>query len=940
MPFKKQHLGRSPYSGETKGIFIARANELLFFIHDILEPEEPTHNIIAISGQGGVGKSTLVNRFMEEACTTNFKEYCLVARVDERQTTAASVIERFADQLGTTSQPLKEFEKALTRYKEAARRTGGERDEEQEGLIREAVDLAGTVVEDLPLAGGLGGLVHKEANTLTGLIMNEAQRKQYLKDAATLEDPLRELTRAFVNDLNHITEIQVHSGPRGTKRPRRVILFFDTFEQLASTIVPWLLDYFLETEISPNVVLVVAGRDPLDHSLPDDPKRWLPYSDNGDMYAIALQSFTEEETTAYLKERGTTDSTKVKQIWHLSRGLPLWLGLLTSNPEGRIDPTADVVENFLRWIPKQEPHKRRLALDAALLSLPFNQDNLAAFPYVGDDAPALYEWLVHQPFVLSNPQDGRHSYHEVAQEMFGRHLYQRSHEDECTTRQMIANYYLQRLEQLQREGGKDIYTSAEWLDFMLASAQQLFLLPDQTSHNRATEQVLIAYEFAREPETIARMLRNLAQFIQERASHHILAKMRQVIEQLLQCIEADQAKHKEEHLSLLGALLEHVTSIPSFSMVAIAYLYRRRGRTYRALERHEQAIQDCKHALDLSSQYKQAYLSRGNIYRDLKEYERAIEDYTQALNIDSQYKLVYHNRGLAYYDFKKYEQAIEDYTHALDIDPQYKSAYNNRGCAYSALKEYEQAIEDYTHALNIDPQYSIAYYRRGRAYSALKEYECAIQDYTHALDINPQNKWAYASRGDAYRKLKKYEQAIQDYTYALDIDPQYIWPYFSRGYVYLWQRDLLRAKDEFLKSWQLNSATVIYGWMIASVEMCLQEKPDITMAERLETYARLNLQNYVASICQGVAQWLRGNLEQALEELEQASKLNPNSESALFWKGIVYASLQEDDAAMTAIEKSLELDLPPVLLAPLRWFEQDRPEFYEKYAKPLLARFE
>jgi hypothetical protein len=34
------------------------------------------------------------------------------------------------------------------------------------------------------------------------------------------------------------------------------------------------------------------------------------------------------------------------------------------------------------------------------------------------------------------------------------------------------------------------------------------------------------------------------------------------------------------------------------------------------------------------------------------------------------------------------------------------------------------------------------------------------------------------------------------------------------------------------------------------------------------------------------------------------------------------------------------LELPPLLLAPLRWFEQEKPEFYEKYVVPLLAKYE
>lgn len=51
---------------EARTLFIGRMGELLFFVQNILKPEEPTHNIISISGQGGVGKSTLLARYIAE----------------------------------------------------------------------------------------------------------------------------------------------------------------------------------------------------------------------------------------------------------------------------------------------------------------------------------------------------------------------------------------------------------------------------------------------------------------------------------------------------------------------------------------------------------------------------------------------------------------------------------------------------------------------------------------------------------------------------------------------------------------------------------------------------------------------------------------------------------------------------------------------------------
>ena len=141
-----------------------------------------------------------------------------------------------------------------------------------------------------------------------------------------------------------------------------------------------------------------------------------------------------------------------------------------------------------------------------------------------------------------------------------------------------------------------------------------------------------------------------------------------------------------------------------------------------------------------------------------------------------------------------------------------------------------------------------------------------------------------------------------------------------------------------MQSWQLDPTDMNYGWMIEFVDMC-QKKPSLAMIERLETLAERNPESHYAYICKGVAHLLCREFEKALKELEQASKLDPDSEDAYFWISIAYASLGQDDEAKAAIDRSLELKLPPVLLTPLRWLGEDRQDFYEKYVEPLLTSY-
>jgi predicted transcriptional regulator of viral defense system len=85
-----------------------------------------------------------------------------------------------------------------------------------------------------------------------------------------------------------------------------------------------------------------------------------------------------------------------------------------------------VVKIYLDSIPEQDTDKRRLAHVAALLSRPFKQDDLAAFPFLAQqDILALYEWLTEQSFV-QRTQNGRYCYPELATELFSGDLYQTS----------------------------------------------------------------------------------------------------------------------------------------------------------------------------------------------------------------------------------------------------------------------------------------------------------------------------------------------------------------------------------------------------------------------------------------------------------------------------------------------------------------------------------
>lgn len=919
-----------PFNNKSDALFDARMGELLFFVQNILKPEEPTHNIISISGQGGVGKSTLLTRMIAETHTPGFKDYCLTALVDEGQTSAVSMMQKFADQLRLEG----EFQKVLHRYEDAELKLKTDRENGtlQDAALSGVPNLAGAAVEGVPF---VGPMLREGVKTTAQYFLARYYSNLARGDAERLLDPIADLTRAFVQELNRLVGISKVPGSRPTKR-RRVILFFDTFEQLAEVAGSWLLEYFLQADINSNIVLIIAGRTPLGHAT-SSPKRWLPYYDSQIIYSISLNSFTQDETGDYLEERGITDPDRKQTIWRLSRGLPLYLGLLTSNPQSEVDPTKDVVVNFLRWIPEQDQLKRRLVLNAALFSKPFTQDDLEAFQYVSEDErSALYDWLTGLPFVRS--QEGQYRYHELVQELFSRHLYQRSKKEYYATRRAIANYYQQVLEELQQEEEKELDETSESLELLLAVTYQLLLLPDEASHIKAIEYAFRAERHRKQHGELGKMLHEL---FEEQPANLATSSARRTVGLLLHYFEAG-AHNQNVLVDLLVAiddLLGEVAYESSVSRKLLATLYQRRGMIFHSREELPEAISNFNRALEFAPKSTSIYTERGNVYRWMGEFQQAIRDFDAALELNPKNSAAYAYRGLAYSQQGNYQQALEDCNRALELDPQDGWAYISRSMIYNGLGEYQRAIEGCNTALKLDPQHaSRAYLQRGIAYRELEDYQHALEDFDQAIERDPYFTVNYLQRGIADSELKDYQRAIEDFNQAIEIAPKNAWACGQRAYMYLQVQNTQQARADYLRSWELDETEIYYGWMAEWIGM-IDEEPTSGMAQRLESLAAIDPQSYLAYVCRGVAWYLQKRFEQSLTELKQAITLGPEEWDAYFWKGMVCAALKRDEDAKSAVEKSLEVDLPPVLLAPLRWFEQDRSDFYEQYVVLLLARY-
>lgn len=106
-------------------------------------------------------------------------------------------------------------------------------------------------------------------------------------------------------------------------------------------------------------------------------------------------------------------------------------------------------------------------------------------------------------------------------------------------------------------------------------------------------------------------------------------------------------------------------------------------------------------ALQLKTDYKEAYFARGYIYYQTNKINEAISDFSQAIKIDSKLPDAYYHRALCYYQLNDYKNALNDFNKTIELVPDFIDAYNKRANIYFLLDNYELAIKDYDKSLSL-----------------------------------------------------------------------------------------------------------------------------------------------------------------------------------------------------------------------------------------------
>jgi uncharacterized protein len=166
------------------------------------------------------------------------------------------------------------------------------------------------------------------------------------------------------------------------------------------------------------------------------------------------------------------------------------------------------------------------------------------------------------------------------------------------------------------------------------------------------------------------------------------------------------------------------------------------------------------------------YFEYGDQKRLDNENLDAINNYNSAINLNSQYAEAYYERGVLKKDKLNDNQgALADLTKAIVINPKYSDAYYQRSFLRSESLDYKGAEDDLTKVIYLDPKFVTPYYERGILRGEkLNDPQKALSDLDLAITLNRQSPAAYLARGILkYNKLNDKLGGIADVRRAIKL---------------------------------------------------------------------------------------------------------------------------------------------------------------------------
>ena len=209
------------------------------------------------------------------------------------------------------------------------------------------------------------------------------------------------------------------------------------------------------------------------------------------------------------------------------------------------------------------------------------------------------------------------------------------------------------------------------------------------------------------------------------------------------------------------------------------------------LERYEDAVRECRAALEIDPEYGAAVFTMAQAYKRLGMPREAAAGYHRLIQLDPKDPKPYLNLGEIALETGDLDAGISYLGEAIAADPDRSAvARNLLGSAYLKKGRFDEAGREILRALELRPLVPDAHYHLGLLYEAKGDIPRAAEEYRKEIEIHPGAYTAHFNLALVSRKMGDREGESRHLEEAIRANPR-----FARAYLFLAKAILDRAGD-------------------------------------------------------------------------------------------------------------------------------------------------
>ena len=330
------------------------------------------------------------------------------------------------------------------------------------------------------------------------------------------------------------------------------------------------------------------------------------------------------------------------------------------------------------------------------------------------------------------------------------------------------------------------------------------------------------------------------------------------------------------------------------------------GQALHVLGQNQRALEVLNQSIELEP-IDGTYAELASVEYDLGQYKDALKTLDIALRLNPENGWALAIKADTLCALEKYEASLLVLTQALDVMPDNSYILTTRARVLRLLNRTEEALESADEALRFDDRNPTAWGEKGRLLLDQNRFAEAVVCLRRCLALDPDEGWAYLALGETLRLENQFTEALEAINQGLGLDPDNVAGLITKGLI-LHSLNMNEAAAKALGRAVERDSTLDTGFgELASVLLDLDRAQDALAAVNQALVLAADSSS-LWLILKGRILNALGKYNEAITVLEQALKIEADSNPAIRQLAITYLGLNRRDEALAAFERALAAD--------------------------------